>query len=278
MKIEKNILIGNEHPSFPTVQKKPFFAGLISVMIVDDEPEIGTGIRDSVDWGILGMKVVSICTNGTEAITNAINLKPDIIITDIKMPDFSGLDMADRLRLQGCNSRFIFISAYSDVDFFKRAFKVNAVDYILKPVNMKELTAVLRSLGNDIRIKLGAMPLPEPPDSTTEYSVSSVIRKVYSYTEENLGSRLTISGLSKVCNLSPNYLSYLFRREVGITINEYITARRMQKACELLKQDGKIYISDVAAQVGYRDAAYFSRQFRMSIGQTPQEYQEGGKS
>jgi AraC-like DNA-binding protein len=44
-----------------------------------------------------------------------------------------------------------------------------------------------------------------------------------------------------------------------------------------LKQDGKIYTSDVAALVGYRDAAYFSRQFKMSIGCTPQEYQEGGK-
>jgi two-component system response regulator YesN len=194
------------------------------------------------------------------------------------MPGFSGLDMVDRLRLQGCLSRIIFISAYSDIEYFKRAFKVNAADYIFKPVNMKELYSVLTAQGKSIRVQRGEKPGKESDSLSQISTTSSIIRRIYTCIEENLGSRLTISMISKACYLSPNYLSYLFHREVGITINDYITTQRMRKACELLRHDGKVYISDIANQVGYRDPAYFSRQFKMSIGCTPQEYREGGIS
>ena len=247
--------------------------GFITVMIVDDEPEIGRGINDSVDWAALGMKVAAICTDSAEALARALSLNPDIIVSDIYMPGINGLDLADRLRLEGCNSRFIFISAYSEVEYFKHAFKVNAVDYILKPIDINELITVLAAQNMEIRKQRGE-GVAKLPDPNTGNPASSVVRRVSAYVRENLGSRLTISVISKACYLSPNYLCYLFRKETGLTINEYITAQRMRKACELLRQNRKIYVSEVAAHVGYHDAAYFSRQFKISIGCTPQEYQE----
>jgi YesN/AraC family two-component response regulator len=245
-------------------------------MIVDDEKEIGAGIRDSVAWDTLGMKVTALCTDGMEAIARAANETPDIIISDIIMPGFNGLEMVDKLRLQGCPSKIIFISAYSDIEYLKGAFKVNAVDYIFKPIDMHELRAVLAAQGNAIRAQRGEKALEQdiPPLSGS----SSVIRKIYRSVEENLGNRLTLRMISKACYLSVNYLSSLFHREVGMTVNDYITARRMRRACELLEQEGKVYITEIARQVGYQDPAYFSRQFKMSMGCTPQQYHEGDRS
>jgi YesN/AraC family two-component response regulator len=243
-------------------------------MIVDDEKEIGTGIRDSIAWDTLGMKVTALCGDGAEAIVRVANEAPDIIISDIIMPGFNGLEMVEKLRLQGNSSKIIFISAYDDIKYFKGAFKVNAVDYILKPIDIRELCDVLALQGDAIRTQRGEKTLkrpdiPQPPGS------SSVIRRIYKYVEENLGNRLTLSMISKDCYLSANYLSSLFHREAGMTINDYITARRMRRACELLERENKLYINEIARQVGYQDPAYFSRQFKMTIGCTPQQYHEG---
>jgi two-component system response regulator YesN len=103
--------------------------------------------------------------------------------------------------------------------------------------------------------------------------VPQIIQRVCLYIEKNLSERLTLSILSKSCYISPNYLSYLFHRETDMTVNDYITVRRMNRACEILSEAGKVYINELAERVGYKDPAYFARQFKKSIGCTPVQYQ-----
>lgn len=99
-----------------------------------------------------------------------------------------------------------------------------------------------------------------------------IVGHVQYYIRQNLAEDLKVSTLGKLFYLSPNYLSYLFKKETGYTLSEYVENVRMERARALLSMSVST-VSEVAAQVGYPDAAYFSRVFKKATGHSPQKYQ-----
>ncbi len=114
------------------------------LLIVDDEVNIREGLRDFVPWGDFGIEVTGEAADGEQGLAQARALAPDIILTDIIMPGMNGLQMAMTLRADGSDACFLFLSAYDRIDYLKAAFKLSAVDYILKPFTDEELGAALR--------------------------------------------------------------------------------------------------------------------------------------
>jgi two-component system response regulator YesN len=248
---------------------------MFMALIADDETVIREGLRDLVDWASFGITVIAEADDGEKAYQLIQELSPDIIITDIVMPHLSGLDMVSRLRDNGNMSEIILISAYQDVQYFKRAFKINAVDYILKPIDMAEFAEALAHTVYKLRLARGEVDLK--PDSEAELAENQntrrVVRQACSFIDDNLGHKLTIAQLAKTLFISENYLCLLFRQETGRTINDYITQRRLHRARELLSTT-PMYINEVAKAVGYQDATYFSRQFKKAYGVTPFDFKE----
>lgn len=107
-------------------------------------------------------------------------------------------------------------------------------------------------------------------------SYSKSIRQVVAFILNNLGSDLKLSALASLCNLSPTYLASLFKKEAGITINQFITEKRMQLASNLLINSG-MQIQEIALYLGYQDTSYFSRVFRKEMRMSPQEYRKTKK-
>ena len=99
----------------------------------------------------------------------------------------------------------------------------------------------------------------------------TVINNVKSYIKRNYPGELTIKELAESVYLSPTYLSYIFKQKTGMTINDYITDVRLEKAKELL-HDPKNSIYDIACAVGYHESGYFTRIFKKYTGQTPSKY------
>ncbi|MCM8710735.1 response regulator [Clostridium sp. SYSU_GA19001] len=133
---------------------------MFSVLLVDDEILELETLRDYVDWNSLGVQVVATARNGKEALEKACKYKPDIIITDIKMPIMDGIEFTKGLRKQNINSKIIFLTGYDDFTYAKNALKVNAIDYILKPVDMNELKDVILKAKKDLeKDKLSAHSL-----------------------------------------------------------------------------------------------------------------------
>jgi two-component system response regulator YesN len=104
-------------------------------------------------------------------------------------------------------------------------------------------------------------------------SVSSPIQKVLEYIEENYNSELTLSNLSKVIYLSPDYFSRIFKDQVGSTFSEYILKIRIEKAKELLN-NLDIPVSEIGRKVGYSDPNYFSRVFTRAVGMPPSRFRQ----
>ncbi|TLS51805.1 response regulator [Paenibacillus antri] len=112
------------------------------MIIVDDELSTRTGLRDYIDWASYGIQVVGEAADGEGGLALYRELLPDIVITDIKMPKLDGIAFAKRLRESDADVKIVFVSGYDDVDYLKSAMKMDAVDYILKPIDRKELGAV----------------------------------------------------------------------------------------------------------------------------------------
>lgn len=119
---------------------------MYSLLIVDDEYQVRSGLRDLFDWQGLGIQVAADACDGVEALPLLERLKPDILLTDVRMNRMDGIELARRARRLLPGIAIVFISGYSDADYLKNALHVEAADYIYKPVRMAELRRTLERL------------------------------------------------------------------------------------------------------------------------------------
>ncbi|MHA0856304.1 response regulator [Paenibacillus sp. CMAA1364] len=105
---------------------------MLKVMITDDEALVRIGIKTTIPWIELGFELVGEAENGKKALEMAREFKPDIILSDIKMPLLNGLELLKKLKDEGNQAKFIMLSAYDDFEYVKEALKNGAYDYILK--------------------------------------------------------------------------------------------------------------------------------------------------
>ena len=122
-------------------------------MIVDDEAVIRSGIANVVDWGVLDIEVVGEAANGRDALNRSLLLRPDIVITDIKMPIIGGLEFARELLKKRPDTRVVLLTGYSDFEYMQQAIQIGVMDYLLKPVRVDELERLMQRLCTDINAK-----------------------------------------------------------------------------------------------------------------------------
>lgn len=116
---------------------------LYRIMIVDDEEEVRTSIIKKIDWHGAGFELAGDAENGMDALEKIESLEPDLVLTDIRMPYMGGLTLAARLKQEHPSIKVIIFSGYDDFEYAKQAIQLNILEYILKPVNAEELTAIL---------------------------------------------------------------------------------------------------------------------------------------
>lgn len=117
---------------------------LYQVIIIDDEPIIRKGIRNIIDWKKLNCTVCAEAGDGRTGLARIAELRPEIIVTDIKMPGMDGLAMIREMRRSLPHSKVIILTGYRDFDYAREAVKIGAFDFLLKPSKIEELDAVLR--------------------------------------------------------------------------------------------------------------------------------------
>lgn len=113
---------------------------LIKTVLADDNPD-SLEIIETILKRHKRFQIVATCTDGAELINQVIKCRPDLVITDIKMPKFSGIEVIKKCREFDSNVNFIFVTGFDD--FAVEAFNVDAIDYIVKPFNMDRFIAAL---------------------------------------------------------------------------------------------------------------------------------------
>ena len=121
-----------------------------SVLLVDDEEDIIRIIMKKLDWESMGLTVIGHAANGVEALEMAEEMSPDIVMTDIKMPYMDGLTLCRKLKELSRTIRVIIFSGFDEFEYAKEAIKMEAEEYLLKPVNAVELKEVFERVKNDL--------------------------------------------------------------------------------------------------------------------------------
>ena len=281
------------------------------VLVVEDEEMIRKGIVLTVDWKALDCEVAGEAANGEEGLAAAERLKPDIIITDLKMPKMDGIAMLTELRKRGCTSKVIILTAYNSFSYARSALRLGAVDFLLKPYHDGELeeailrlrelypeddaeeaageaaagsgtadpgaseTAVGTVSGSAGEAGAGGTGKAEdalPVPELWDGQGSRYVRQAVAYIREHYSDPdICVSEIAGALGISEGHLSHMFKKETGGTILFWMTRCRIREAIRLLKE-GRMKIYEVAEASGYRDIAYFSSTFKRITGHSPSEY------
>lgn len=122
---------------------------MIKLLVVDDESATRKGIIKHVNWRRMGVGLVEEARDGVEGLEMALRLKPDIVISDIRMPGMNGIELSTHIREQIPECGIIFLSGYSDKEYLKAAIHLGAISYIEKPINIDELQGVIKKAVDD---------------------------------------------------------------------------------------------------------------------------------
>lgn len=113
------------------------------IMLVDDEEEVRSSIIRKMNWEQLGFQMVGDAENGEDALEKIEQLEPDVVMTDIRMPYMDGLTLTERIHQKYPSMKVLIFSGFDDFEYAKQAIKLNVTEYILKPVNVEELSEIL---------------------------------------------------------------------------------------------------------------------------------------
>lgn len=123
--------------------------GEYGILLVDDEEEVRSAILRKIDWSGIGFGQVHDAENGQDALEKIEQYKPDVLLTDIRMPYMDGLKLCEQVRKKYPSMKLLIFSGFDDFEYAKQAIKLKVTEYILKPVNVEELSEILT------RVKLG---------------------------------------------------------------------------------------------------------------------------
>lgn len=272
------------------------------VMIADDEPIERLVVSKIIKKHFSGQLEVVQAVNGREAVELFEEKQCHIALLDIEMPGINGLEAAEQIRSMHRNCSIIFLTAFDEFSYAKKAITVRALDYLLKPGSEAELVAVLEeavrlaeeaelaseSRGLQIqkreqwhtgkeweKFRETASDSDESREEKEEFSerlrINAVAENIRIYIEEHYCEDIALQDVAEAMNYSDAYFCKLFKQCFDRSFVTYLTDLRVDKAKELLS-DVVVNIKDISTKVGYRDSNYFAKVFKRVVGMTPSDY------
>ena len=243
---------------------------------------------------------ISEATNGKEAVQLYEKEHSQIIIMDISMPELNGVEAAEQIRSMDEDCVIVFLTAYDEFSYAKRAIVIRALDYLLKPCDEEELTAVMEEAmrltdkavhnkenptGNGAEMTEAEKeaekrreqwpwnPDAEAPKDPETERMNQVAEKIRTYIRENYMNEISMQDAARQFNYSDAYFCKLFKQCFDQNFTTYLTNFRINEAKRLLK-DRNISVKDAGMKVGYYDSNYFAKVFKRVTGMIPSEYRE----
>ncbi|GCE30012.1 DNA-binding response regulator [Dictyobacter alpinus] len=240
---------------------------VVQVLVADDKAAIRTGLAHMVTRISPQLQVLE-AANGLEAwklISTSASLQ--LAFIDIRMPGLDGLQLCEQIRKSPYTIRIAIISAFREFDYARQALRFGVVDYLLKPINPADITRLVQEV--IVNTSPGVTSTNGSEDKRTSFVIDKVREWIYKHLEQDI----TLAEIAESLHYTPNYLSALFKREVGKGFQEYLADCRMQRAASLL-QESSLRMTDIAAHVGYTNPRAFSTTFKRTHNITPTEYRE----
>lgn len=237
----------------------------LRVLLVDDEIMIREGFKRLFDWEAHGCEVIGEAADGMEALSQIDTLIPDIVIMDINIPIMNGLKVIEVSRIKHPEIAYVIVSGYDNFAYCRQALRLQITDYILKPVNYEEFGTCIDNL------KISMYENKKSSQQGSEENDERIISHITRYMQEHLSEEISLSVLADVFHLSPQYISQLFKNEIGVGFLAYLTNIRIEKAKKLLLSTA-LSVTEISTNAGYSDYRVFTKVFKKTEGITPSQF------
>lgn len=198
--------------------------------------------------------------HGMQAIKMLRDRAYDLLITDIRMPGMTGLELLAALRQEGNEIDAVVLTGFAEFEYAQQALKLGAIDYLLKPVHQHELIEIV---GKGLHAN----------KNTEAHTNNEYIAAAIMYIREHMEYVITIKEVAAYVHLNPSYFSVLFKSEMGMTFIDYVTHLRISKAKELLR-DFSLSLDTISERIGLQTTSYFIRIFKKYEQVTPKQYRD----
>lgn len=266
---------------------------MLKLVIADGDARMRSQLHTLVDWNAFGFEPVGIASNGAEALELVQSCQPNLLITDIHMPDCNGLELIKQAKTIAPQLEAIIISADACFEYAQSAIRLDVCDYLLKPVSQQQLTQALERLIERFRSRqrLGSVAarlsqeggepsLRSQASKATDARIIQQqnasprpIRLAKQYVFEHYQEPITLEKVCEVIGFSVSYFSSIFKKETGENFIRFLTRTRIERAKELLVQTN-LPISEICTSVGYSDLKYFTQTFKRETDLTPGQYRK----
>jgi len=244
----------------------------MNILVVDDQKPERDGIIRQIHKNNFRLNVAE-AENGVKALTHIRENPVDILITDIRMPFMDGLELAQKAKEIHPDVTVIIYSAYGEFEYARKAIDIHVESYLLKPLKVAEFVNVMtkaiarfENLHPKPQIQDEAKVLPLEGSRKVTREVTQLIRSQYM-------QDIHLDMLARQVNLTPSYLSQLFKKETGSGIAKFINTVRLDEARKMLLGTN-MRVSEICLAAGYTDLSYFCSLFRNMYGATPAQYRE----
>ncbi len=249
------------------------------ILIIEDDPAMVLYYTFALEakYDILS------ATSGNSAIYHINQLgNIDLVILDYKLPDMSGLTVLKEIKRIKPSIPIIVITAYGDEDVAVSSFRCGAKEYIKKPFSYDELFEKIRfciSLkAADKAIRANLFHDASCRTQLGNFCSSAVmsrnflkIQKAVQHINDNYTTKISLDVVAGIAYMSRHHFSRSFKKALGVTFQDYLKDRRMEKAKDMLKKT-RISVIEIAFFVGYADIRHFTKTFKKLTGITPAQY------
>ncbi|MEL3906209.1 MAG: helix-turn-helix domain-containing protein [Treponema sp.] len=240
-----------------------------SVIIIEDEKLLRDELVLATPWDTFQFEVAGWADNGISGEELVKEKNPDLVITDIRMPGQSGLQLLEHIFVPFS----LIITAYKDFDYACTALRIGVFDYLLKPLDDTVFYAVLSRIqekltaqkNTQIRHSSPYFDIPLPPDG------NYIVKEACAFIEREFAGPISLYEAAISLNISESHLARLFKEQTGMTFVNYLTLYRLNRSITLMK-DSRLNISEIAARSGFVSAGYYAKLLKKLTGMAPTEF------
>jgi signal transduction histidine kinase/ligand-binding sensor domain-containing protein/DNA-binding response OmpR family regulator len=246
-----------------------------TILVVEDNPELRAYLVAElrIEFSIVEAR------DGEEGMAVALEKNPDLIISDVMMPVKDGIEFCDAVKTNINTSHvpFIMLTAKATVEDQINGIKTGADLYISKPFNIRHLMAHVHQIISSrqkLYSKFSQDVYLMPGKATSNALDQEFLQKAIDYVIANLqDSQLSVDSIASIFNLGRMQVYRKIKALTGKSVVEFIRMVRMKQAIKLMDSH-KLTLSEIAFEVGFNSASYFTRTFKDEYGKTPSEYLE----
>jgi YesN/AraC family two-component response regulator len=240
---------------------------MYSLVIVDDEPVLRDGLALHFPWEKFNFKVKEVFDNPRKALAFFSKDTADVLLTDIRMPLMSGLELIRHIKEHPRNKTIMcLLSAWRDFSYAQEGMALGIKYYLVKPTSFEEIGGTFRKIKQELDEQIpAAEALPETENTIVKQAFAIMMTQT---------AACSLFSIADELGLDASYLSRLFKKETGEKFRDRLRRIKMEQAAAMLQSQVNYTNRDISVALGYQDSQNFCRTFQKFFNMTPGTYRQ----